>query len=231
MYAEERQRGILERVPEGHTRQVAPVEEVRVALHTTDAVVRTGLISCLRQDRRLSEIDTAKAGEADVVVVAVETADGSTLKMLRGLRADPTARFLVIVKRQWRIEISIAVDCGVRAVLWHSGFSPKGLALTILTVAQGGGSFPYTLQGDLMEQVQKTQREILAPMGLTRSGTTEREQHVLRMVAEGRELADIAQELSYSERTVKNILYGVMKRFGLRNRAHAVSYAIRTGLI
>ncbi|WP_256069858.1 MULTISPECIES: LuxR C-terminal-related transcriptional regulator [unclassified Streptomyces] len=41
----------------------------------------------------------------------------------------------------------------------------------------------------------------------------------------------MAIKLSYSERTVKYILYGLMKRFSLRNRAHAVSYAIRAGII
>lgn len=54
---------------------------------------------------------------------------------------------------------------------------------------------------------------------------------MLRLVAEGTELADIATKLSYSERTVKYILYGVMKRLHLKNRAHAVSYAIRAGII
>lgn len=208
-----------------------PTGTVRVAIHATDAVIRAGLISCVRQDPRLSETGTAPTGDTDVVVVAVESADGSTLKMLRDLSTSPATRFLVIVKRQWRIEISMAVDCGVRAVLHHASFSPKEFTQTLLTVAQGGGCFPHALQGELMQQIQRTQRQVLAPMGLTAYGTTEREQHVLRLVADGRELADIAMELSYSERTVKNILYGVMKRFGLRNRAHAVSYAIRTGII
>jgi DNA-binding NarL/FixJ family response regulator len=60
---------------------------------------------------------------------------------------------------------------------------------------------------------------------------TDREIDVLRLLAEGRELTEIAQKLAYSERTVKNILYGVMKRFQLRNRTQAVSYAHRAGLI
>ncbi|WP_239013681.1 response regulator transcription factor [Streptomyces sioyaensis] len=51
------------------------------------------------------------------------------------------------------------------------------------------------------------------------------------MVSEGKELAEIAAKLCYSERTVKYILYGLMKRLQLRNRSHAVSYAIRAGLI
>ncbi|MBO3681804.1 response regulator transcription factor [Streptomyces sp. NEAU-YJ-81] len=54
---------------------------------------------------------------------------------------------------------------------------------------------------------------------------------VLRLIAEGEELAQIAVKLSYSERTIKNVLHSLMKRMNLHNRAHLVSFAIRTGLI
>lgn len=54
---------------------------------------------------------------------------------------------------------------------------------------------------------------------------------MLRLIAEGRQCDEIATELCYSERTVRYILYGAMKRLRTRTRAHAVSYAIRAGLI
>ena len=36
---------------------------------------------------------------------------------------------------------------------------------------------------------------------------------------------EIASKLSYSERTVKNVMHGLTTRLHLRNRAHAVAYA------
>jgi len=54
---------------------------------------------------------------------------------------------------------------------------------------------------------------------------------VLRLVAEGWDTAQIATKLSYSERTVKNVLHDVTTRLQLRNRSHAVAYAMREGLI
>ncbi|MER5853903.1 DNA-binding response regulator, partial [Streptomyces sp. NPDC002012] len=41
----------------------------------------------------------------------------------------------------------------------------------------------------------------------------------------------IATKLAYSERTIKNALQGVMTRYQLRNRSHAVAFAMRQGLI
>ena len=75
------------------------------------------------------------------------------------------------------------------------------------------------------------QRQILAPRGLRFSGLSEREIEVLRLVAEGLDTGEIARRLSFSERTIKSVLHDVTTRLQLRNRAHAVAYAVREGLI
>jgi DNA-binding NarL/FixJ family response regulator len=51
------------------------------------------------------------------------------------------------------------------------------------------------------------------------------------MIAQGMEVREIAQQLSYSERTIKNTLHDVVSRFQLRNRTHAVAFAMREGMI
>ena len=58
-----------------------------------------------------------------------------------------------------------------------------------------------------------------------------REVEVLRLVSEGFETAEIAGQLCYSERTVKNVIYAITNRLNLRNRQHAVAYALRAGVI
>ena len=60
---------------------------------------------------------------------------------------------------------------------------------------------------------------------------TGRELDVLRLLAEGRSTRDIAQRLSYSERTVKNIVHDVLEKLHGRTRAHAVALASRLGII
>ena len=54
---------------------------------------------------------------------------------------------------------------------------------------------------------------------------------VLRLVASGLSTQEIADQLCYSQRTVKSILHDVTNRFQLRNRSHAVAFAMREGLI
>ncbi|MEU8718456.1 response regulator transcription factor [Streptomyces sp. NPDC048663] len=206
-------------------------DTTRVVVHAPDAVTRAGLASSLKNERSVVEIPADKSHEADVVVVAMDTVDADAIDRLSSLCDRPEARFVLVVERRWLGNISTAVDQGVRAVLWRESLTPQSFTRTLLTVASGGAIFPPALQGTLLEQIRWTQREVLTPRGLNASGVTSREMDVLRLVAEGEELSEIAKKLSYSERTVKYVLYGLMKRMQLRNRAHAVSYAIRSGLI
>ena len=71
----------------------------------------------------------------------------------------------------------------------------------------------------------------LMPKGIALSGLTDREKGVLKLVAEGWGTSEIAATLSYSERTVKSVLHDITSRLNLRNRSHAVAYAVRQGLI
>src|SRR5262249_44877289 len=97
--------------------------------------------------------------------------------------------------------------------------------------ACGDGTIPPELLGRFLRQLGQLQRSVLVPRGLSISGLTERELEILRLVSEGLDTSEIATKLCYSERTIKNLLHDVVVRFGLRNRTHAVAFAIRQGLI
>ncbi|MEV6166250.1 response regulator transcription factor [Streptomyces sp. NPDC052052] len=169
-------------------------------------------------------------GQADVVVVFAETVNASTMDLLR--KSDkPVGGFILIVGRSWNADYSQAADLRVRAVLWQSDFSRAKLVQVIRLVNEGGAHFPASLQSDLLDHVYRVQRDVLAPRGLTSSGFSSREIDVLRLAADGYGITEISRELSYSERTIKNIFYGLMKQLNLKNRTHLVSYAIRAGVI
>ena len=124
-----------------------------------------------------------------------------------------------------------AAEAGVSALVRRAEATPERLAQVITRVAAGEAEIPSDLLARLLGQVGKLQRQILAPRGLTFSGLTEREIEVLRLVADGMDTAEIAHHMAFSERTIKSILHDVTTRLQLRNRAHAVAYAVREGLI
>jgi DNA-binding NarL/FixJ family response regulator len=116
-------------------------------------------------------------------------------------------------------------------VIRRSQATPDTLVRLIKATAAGEGTLPPDLLGRLLSRVSRLQQQVLQPRGWDLAGVSEREADVLRMVAEGLETQEIAERLCYSQRTVKGILHDITGRFQLRNRAHAVAFALREGLI
>ena len=68
---------------------------------------------------------------------------------------------------------------------------------------------------------------MLLPRGIGGDGLNERERAILRFLAEGLPTSEIARQLAYSERTIKNIIHEMNSRLNLRNRSHAVAYVVK----
>jgi DNA-binding NarL/FixJ family response regulator len=60
---------------------------------------------------------------------------------------------------------------------------------------------------------------------------SERERDVLRLVAQGLPTREVAAQLCYSERTIKNVIHDVVTKLNARTRSQAVAHAMRDGLI
>ncbi len=60
---------------------------------------------------------------------------------------------------------------------------------------------------------------------------TEREDEVIKLIAEGRASAEIAQALTISVRTVERHRENILAKLGMRDRTQLTRYAIRAGLI
>jgi DNA-binding NarL/FixJ family response regulator len=60
---------------------------------------------------------------------------------------------------------------------------------------------------------------------------TERERQVLRLVGTGSTTREISGRLGISSKTVENHKHRIFAKLGVHNQAHAVSIAVRTGLI
>jgi DNA-binding NarL/FixJ family response regulator len=157
--------------------------------------------------------------------------DDTVCRQVRKLRATGTTRVLVCVGSIDEGGLFAAVEAGACGVIRRSEATPDALGRALRAAAGGDGALPPDLLGKLLSHVQGLTNGLLAPRGLRLSGLTQRETDVLRLVADGHDTREIADKLCYSERTVKNVIHDLTTRLQLRNRAHAVAYAVRQGLI
>lgn len=209
-----------------------PDEPITVALRAQDPVTQAGISSQLRPRPEITFVEWNEAADdaPQVVVVVRDRVDDDALRLLRRIHRTSTARGVLVTTHIDEQQLVNAAECGFIGVVRRSEATPERLVQVIRSVTRGEGQVPSDLLGSLLEQVGRVQGELIAQHQLF-TRLSAREIEVLRLVAEGYDTFYIAQKLSYSERTIKNIIHRLLTRLNLRNRTHAVAYALRQGLI
>jgi DNA-binding NarL/FixJ family response regulator len=205
------------------------VERVSVCVCAGDPVSQAGMLSHLRPRPEVTVLDWGDE-RACVAVVVADTVDDGTLQVLRSLQRR-NCRALLVVTAIDDAALAAAVEAGLGGLVRRADATPERLTQAVCSIAKGEGSVPPDLLGRLLAQVGRVQRQLLSPRGFTLTGLSQRELEILRLIADGMDTAEIATTLSYSERTVKNVLHDVTSRLQLRNRSHAVAYALKQGMI
>jgi DNA-binding NarL/FixJ family response regulator len=206
-------------------------QRVSTYVYADDPILQAGVVSQLRVRPEIDIVAAAELSRADVAVAVADSLDGETLRVLQTLKRSDIEYTVLVTSAIDDTTVVSAAEVGVSGLLRRADATPDVLVRTIQQVAKGDGVLPSDLLGTLLGQVGRLQRQLLSPQGLTFSGLTDRETAVLRLIADGHDTNEIAQQLCYSQRTVKNVLHDVTSRLQLRNRSHAVAYAVRAGLI
>jgi two-component system, NarL family, response regulator LiaR len=126
-----------------------------------------------------------------------------------------------------------AMKNGARGYLLKSASSQE-VAAAIRTVYNGGVLIDPELTGAIVHEYRRLSDA--APVRLGEHSTaltalTERDIEILRYVAAGMSNKEIAENLSYAEKTVKNYLSLIFQKLGIRDRTQAAIFALRQGLL
>ena len=205
------------------------MSDIVVAIHARDPISEAGIAAELRVAPGI-RLATADEDEATVALVVSEEVDEDAVRILRAAQRRGAGSVVVVTKIDER-GLLAAVEAGAGGFLRRSEATASALLHCVRGVAAGEGRVPSDLLGRLLGQIGRLQRQVLSPRGLTVAGLTDREANVLRLVADGLDTGEIAKELCYSERTIKNVIHAVTTRLGVRNRSQAVAFALREGLI
>jgi DNA-binding NarL/FixJ family response regulator len=207
---------------------------IPVLFQASDPLTEAGVAAALRARPELALLDGAEdglpAGPGTVgIVVADQLAEARHL--LGAVRAKGASHCALVLGGIEERDLIALAELGIKALARRAQADSDTLVALARTAADDGVMLPPDLLCTMFAQLAAVQRTVLEPRGLDAFGMSEREREVLRLVAQGLETREIAERMFYSERTVKTILHDITNRFQLRNRSHAVAYAMREGLI
>jgi len=198
-----------------------------VWIDDSHAIVRRGMAACLQQaDFVVRGESSALSPEpviTDLDVLVFEYA-GPTLRRAVRLVEDRGTRLVATVREATEQAVREMVDAGVSAILPHRTLTADNLVTSLRSVVAGNVALPGDMLSRLLLHV--TQTSHLGPAGLNT-----RERSVLRLLADGMDTRGIAEDLCFSERTVKNVVHDVLTKLNCRTRAQAVAVATREGVI
>jgi len=194
-------------------------------------MVRQGIASLLTLDRSLQVVAQAaslaeglalaRPTTADVLIVDVSLGDGSGLDLVAEFRRrHPGMGIVVLTMHQDDETLLGALDAGASALIHKSGSAED-----VIAVLHQAAAAPDRFSAvGLAEAIRR--RSTAASVRLTN-----REHEVLRELAAGASVAQVARALFMSESTVKTHIAKLYEKLGANNRASAVMSAIRLGLI
>lgn len=173
-----------------------------------------------------------QVGCVDVVLVLANEVTEEVMSWMEEASVaseNPQMRIVLVADRISRPRLARAVRHGLVSVLPRAQAGFPEILRAVLSSRAGGAQMPGELLRSLIEELRGLLRDPAGPM--LPGGFESREVEVLRLLAEGLDTTEIAARLNYSERTIKNIVFAVTRRLRVRNRTHAVAYAMRMGAL
>ncbi len=164
-----------------------------------------------------------KEQSPDVTVIDINLPDGSGLELTREFVArDPDARIVVFSMSDTPMLAIQAIECGAKSYVSKNG-NPLDLRDAVLAVARGES----WISDDLVQEMALLRAR--APG--TTSLLSEREHLVLRMLARGRSMAEIANDISVSYKTIAADCATLRTKLNARTSSEMVRIAVELKLV
>ncbi|WP_225049287.1 response regulator transcription factor [Lacticaseibacillus kribbianus] len=203
---------------------------IRVLIVDDHQILRTGLSLIMETTDGMEAVGTAVDGQdglakveeltPDVVLTDIRMPNMDGIAMLRELaQTHPALPVVVLTTFDDQEPIQQALRLGAKGFMLKDADKD-----TIVKTIQGAINGQVYVEPSLMGKA-------FAAPAAAKPQLNDRDQQILRMVAEGSRNIDIADTLHLSERTIKAHLTEIYNQLGVFTRAEAVAAALRDGLI
>ncbi len=200
---------------------------IRILAVDDHALLRKGLAAVVNAEPDMKLVAEAQNGEDAVEKFRLHRPDiilmDLQMPVLNGIEATnrilsefPDARIIVLTTYNGDVQVLRALRAGARAYLLKG--HDRELIETIHAVHEGRKKIPPEVAAELAEHA-------------TDDELSEREIEVLRLIAAGNSNKQIADRLFVAEATIKSRISNILSKLCASDRAHAVTIALRRGII
>lgn len=201
---------------------------IRVLIAEDHSLVRRGLAAIINMEEDVTVIGEAGDGQEaidlwrslrpDVVLMDLRMPKVEGVEAIRRIRAeDPKAGIIVLTTFDHDEDIYAGLRAGAKAYLLKD-VQPEELFNCIRAVHAGEAYLQPKVAAKLAQRVQEE------PL-------TEREEQILKLLAEGKSNRAIGVVLNITESTVKSHMKSLFVKLDVTSRAEAISLAARRGLV
>jgi DNA-binding NarL/FixJ family response regulator len=220
-------------------RQAEKALDVRVVVVDDHDLFRTGLRNLL-EEQGVNVVGEAANGETairlagelapDVVIMDLNMPGLTGVETTRKLAGvAPLTRVVVLTISADDDDVMDAVMAGACGYLLKDS-SIQDLIVGIRAAAAGESLISPQIAGKLLQRLrsQSTNEDAAATI---RAELSDREIEVLKLIANGKDNAQIARDLFISPKTVKNHISNILMKLQIENRIQAAVYAVRSGIV
>ena len=208
---------------------------IRILVADDHAVVRRGVLQILEEAYDMVVTGEASTGrevlqlvqenDYDVILLDIAMPESSGLETLKQLRTlTPELQVLILSmypEKQYAVR---ALKAGATGYLTKES-APDELIAAIRKVSLGEKYISLSMAEELATQLgDRTER---AP----HEALSDREYQVMRLLATGKTVTEVAAELSLSVKTVSTYRIRVLEKLGLENTAAIIRYALQRGVV
>jgi two-component system response regulator NreC len=210
---------------------------IRVVICDDHSLFREGLKSILRGDPAIEVVGEASDGRQavdvvlrlhpDVVLMDISMPAMVGYEAIRRITSrDKHARILVLTMYEEEEMIRLCLTAGASGYILKD--APSAQLTEAIHVLRGGGRY---LSPQAANKVVDQYLEGGLPTETRYDTLSGREREILKLLADGLSVKEIASELNLSLKTVDAHKYNLMRKLDLHSRTDLIKYALRRKLI
>ena len=175
--------------------------------------------------------DQAMNLKPDLIVMDISLYGASGIELTKKiLQKNPGIKILMLSMYSKVIYITESLKAGAKGYILKEA-DMDSIIDGIKKVLSGETYVDSRISSKVIASLISPEEDLEQPEGSTYDTLSSREQEILRLLAEGREIRDIAKELCISSKTVINHRTNIMQKLNCSNMVELIKYAIHIGLV